>query len=190
MDNIDTTIKERFKELPKKLQDFILAPDFGEKIKSISASQPLDQVQSEAFENEIMLVLLRIEDINSFTANVHHNVQITRERAEKLSRATMQKIFMPVTEMLKIQGVPSQNVSEDNFVQNKDIDEKKQEKSGSSSGIPQHSKPKDIDIFHKKLTQQVHIPKEEERINLEEKEVQEKPKQDTPLTDPYREPID
>ena len=35
---------------------------------------------------------------------------------------------LTIAEMLKIQGIPSQNVSEDNFIQNKDIDEKKQEK--------------------------------------------------------------
>ena len=119
MDNVDETIKEQFKQLPKKLQDFIRAPNFRKKIKSILEGQPLDQVQCDAFENEVMLVLLRLEDINSFTVNVHHNVQISRERAEKLSRASMQKIFMPITEMLKYQGVLPQNLAEDDMAQDK-----------------------------------------------------------------------
>lgn len=190
MDNVDETIKEQFKQLPKKLQDFIRAPNFRKKIKSILEGQPLDQVQCDAFENEVMLVLLRLEDINSFTVNVHHNVQISRERAEKLSRASTQKIFMPVTEMLKYQRALPQNLDEDDTAQDKGGNVKKQKSDYASPDTPQHSNLLEKDMFHKKLIQHVHTRSEEKKINLEEKEIREKPQQTTPPTDPYREPIE
>jgi len=190
MDTIHDTINEQFKQLPKKLQDYIHASDFRNKIKNILEGQPLETAQYDAFENEVMLVLMRLEDTNSFTSNVRHNVQISRERAEKLSRVTMQKIFIPVAEMFKYQGTSFQNESPNSADQVKSKNVGQEKNDHVSADTAQNLKPKDIDMFHKKLTQQVHIPNEKEEINLEEKEVEKKPKQDAPAVDPYREPIE
>ena len=194
-ENTKKLIQEQFKTLPDGVKKVISSINVEGVLNTLTEGHPLEIHQRIAIENEIMLVLLRLEDFSSFTTNIRHGAQISRERAERITKSINREIFIPNQAVLNIKTLQKEihrpvSSSQTITANHKDEITEKQESNNILQDKPQDSKPKDIDIFHKKLTQQVHIPKEEERINLEEKEVQEKPKQDTPPTDPYREPID
>jgi len=194
-ENTKKIIKEQFKILPDSLKKVIESGGIERILTTLTESQPLQDHQRIAIENEIMLVLLGFEEFSIFATNIKHSAQISRERAERITKLIYREIIIPNQAALnrkKLQKEihrPTSPIETVNTDHKDDIMEK-QESGHTSPDAPQKSSPPEKDMFHKKLTQQVHIPKEEENINLEEKEAKEKPKQDTPPTDPYREPIE
>ena len=194
-ENTKKIIKEQFRTLPDNVKKVITSIKVEVILNTLTEGHPLQEHQRIAIENEIMLVLLGLEDFSSFTTNITHGAQISRERAERITKLINREIFIPNQSILNIKTLQKEfhkPVSSREIINtdHKDAPTEIRKNNYISQGVPQHSGPKNIDMFHKKLTQQVHIGNEKEKINLKEEEEKEKPKQDTPLIDPYREPID
>ena len=181
--NTKQLIQSQFKSLPSDVQESILSLDLGKSLKAITEMQPLEENQLTAIENEVMLIFLGFDDVVSLTTNIKYSAEISRERAEKIARAIQQKIFIPHAAVLE-------KVLRLNSNSSQEMKKTTEQRVDRLQSIPEVKETHKKDMFHKKLTQQVHIPKEEEKINLEEKEAKEKPKKDAPSIDPYREPID
>jgi len=93
-------LQTRFQELPPAVREKILAIDLSSELTRIVETTLLQKEQLIAIENEILFVFLGFDDVTSLTTNIAHSADITRERAEKYSRAIQQQIFLPNAEII------------------------------------------------------------------------------------------
>jgi|GEM_PF-4250839 len=109
---MDDIIKQQYREIPDILRQYINSAAFDTNIEEILKEHPLQQVQIDAYGVEVMLVLLQLESVESFTANIKHNMEIALRRAEDISKKTKQLIFLPIQEHL-IQRVHAEETTGD-----------------------------------------------------------------------------
>lgn len=93
-------LQTRFQELPPAIQEKILAIDLSSELSRIVETTLLQKEQLIALENEILFVFLGFDDVANLTTNIAHSTDITRERAEKFSRAIKQQILLPNAEIV------------------------------------------------------------------------------------------
>ena len=114
---MDEIVKKQFTVIPDVLKQHIASSALDENIEEILKDHPLQNVQKDAFGLEVMLVLLQLESIESFTINIKQSMEIAMKRAEEISQKTKQLIFLPIQEYLieksTIEGGASDGVVSD-----------------------------------------------------------------------------
>jgi len=100
MKETDTLVQNQYQNLPKRLQEYVLADTTRSQIRELLKDQPLQKVQIDTFGVEVMLVLLQLQSIGGFAMNIKHNMQISMQRADEIARNTKRAIFLPVQDYL------------------------------------------------------------------------------------------
>lgn len=110
-------IKERFKKLPKDIQEAITSSGLSEKFKTMINKHGLRIDQGLALENETMFVMLGFESPDDFVDNVRYEVKVPRDEAKIIAEEINRIIFLPIKSSLK--NIRSENV----LVENKSVDD-------------------------------------------------------------------
>lgn len=98
---LDKKIKERFKQLPKVLQDAITSADIQKHLRSLAETQKLHVDQWGALENEVMLTLLGFQKPSELANNLQKGIDVTEDVANALALDISQIVFEPIREELE-----------------------------------------------------------------------------------------
>ena len=172
--DIQSMIRERFSDLPPKLQEAITSTDVTSKLRELTQKHRLHIDQGQKLENETYMVLLGIEDAEKYEGNLQRELKIPHKEAKKVAQDVAKEIFLSIREALKETAEPSQEP-----VRKTETYEQRvaRETDSVTSSI---NTPSSVEEKMDKLPD----VKEEQKKEVHAKE--------TPryTTDPYREPIE
>jgi hypothetical protein len=98
---LDTKLQERFKQLPKVVQDAITSADVEKRMRTLADTQKLHLDQWEALENEVMLALLGFQPVEDLEKNIKSEVNVSDEVASTLASEVSKIVFEPIREELE-----------------------------------------------------------------------------------------
>jgi hypothetical protein len=101
--DFDAKIQERFKQLPKVVQDAITSADVEQRMRSLADTQKLHLDQWEALENEVMLALLGFQPVEDLEKNIKSEVGVPDELAKTLTEGVSKMVFEPIRHELERQ---------------------------------------------------------------------------------------
>lgn len=99
--DLQRKLQERFKELPKVVQDAITSADVEKHLRALSDTHKLHLDQWEKLENEVTLTLLGFEPIDNLEQNIQKEVGLPAETARTLAEAINQGVFEPIRKELE-----------------------------------------------------------------------------------------
>src|SRR3984957_7396373 len=99
----DTKLQERFKQLPKVIQDAITSADVQQRMRSLADTQKLHLDQWESLENEVMLALLGFQPIEDLQKNIKSELGVPDEIARTLTEEISKIVFEPIRQELERQ---------------------------------------------------------------------------------------
>jgi len=99
-DKLKQTIQEEIAKLPKETQDAINAFDWINISAEIGKKYLLSEDEINDFQVETLLVLIGLEDGSSYSRNIENEVGTSKDEAEKISEEVLQKIFIPINDIL------------------------------------------------------------------------------------------
>ena len=94
--NVDQQLAERFKQLPKVVQDAITSADVEKRMRSLADTQKLHIDQWEALENEVMLTLLGFQPVEDLEKNIKSEVGVDDVTAKSLAEEISKIVFEPI----------------------------------------------------------------------------------------------
>ena len=92
---LSNTLLKTFLELPQELRDLLVSKNFADTLSVITEGHPLQEHQTIAVENEVVLIMLGLESPKGLVTNIRHRAQISRDRAEKIVKTVNEKILFP-----------------------------------------------------------------------------------------------
>jgi len=99
--DVDKELKERFKQLPKVIQDAILSADVEKRLRALADSKQLHLDQWGSLENEVQLTLMGFQEPEDLAKNIEANVGVTAEMASQLAQEINTAVFLPIREELE-----------------------------------------------------------------------------------------
>ncbi|HVM73672.1 MAG TPA: hypothetical protein VMU13_02210 [Candidatus Paceibacterota bacterium] len=98
---LNAKLAERFKALPKPVQDAINSADVEEHLRSLATTHKLHLDQWQLLENEVMLTLLGFQNPAELQQSIKDDVGVTDEVATALAADISQVVFEPIREELE-----------------------------------------------------------------------------------------
>ena len=98
---LNNTLQKTFLELPQELRDLLVSKNFADTLSVITEGHPLQEHQTIAAENEVVLIMLGLESPRGLVTNIRHRAQISRDRAEKIVKTVNEKILIPHKEIFE-----------------------------------------------------------------------------------------
>jgi len=99
--DIQTTLKERFAQLPKVVQNAITSADVRKRMRELADTHKLHLDQWETLENEVMMTLFGVLPIDELRANIQKEVGVPEEIAKELTENISKIVFEPIREELE-----------------------------------------------------------------------------------------
>ncbi len=99
--NVDDAIKERFKQLPKVVQDAITSANVQKQLQELASGHKLHVDQWSKLENEVMLTLLGFSQTTEMAANLQNEVGVSAEEATGLANDINKIVFEPIRQELE-----------------------------------------------------------------------------------------
>jgi hypothetical protein len=96
-------IQERFKQLPKVVQDAINSSDVEKHMRELADKQKLHVDQWQTLENEVMLALLGFKQAEELEKNLLKEVGVSAEVAHELAININNIVFEPIRQELERQ---------------------------------------------------------------------------------------
>lgn len=96
-------LQERFKELPKVVQDAITSAEIEKHLRDLADTRKLHLDQWQKLENEVMLTLLGFEQPEDLEKNIAKNIGISAEDSRILAAEVSTTIFEPIRQELERQ---------------------------------------------------------------------------------------
>lgn len=94
-------IKEEVTKLPKEVREAINAFDWAKIAEEIGKKYLLNESEINDFQVETLLVLVGLEDGDSYALNIEDNVGTSKDEAVKIADEALEKIFNPISNMLE-----------------------------------------------------------------------------------------
>lgn len=101
MNYSEQILNERFDNLPKDIQEAIIATPWKEKLGQISKKHNLHIDQAGRLSEETILVMFGLEHPNDLIGNIAKHVEVSQEKAETIANDLNQEIFLKIRESLK-----------------------------------------------------------------------------------------
>lgn len=92
--------KEEIAKLPKINQEAINSVDWGRITEEIGKKSLLGEFEINDFQIETLLVLVGLENLDMYTANVE-NIGMSRSGAENMAKETFEKVFTPIANKME-----------------------------------------------------------------------------------------
>lgn len=99
--DIQTTLKERFAELPKVVQNAITSADVRKRMRELADTHKLHLDQWETLENEVMMTLFGVLPVDELQTNIQKQVGVSKEMAKELTENISKIVFEPIREELE-----------------------------------------------------------------------------------------
>lgn len=96
-------IKERFKLLPKVVQQAIVSADVDKQLRALADTHKLHLDQWRSLQNQVMLTLLAIENSEDLQKNLQAEVGVPEEVANALAADISTIVFEPIRQELERQ---------------------------------------------------------------------------------------
>lgn len=93
---LDDAMNERFKKLPKVVQDAITSAEVEKHLRELANAHKLHLDQWTALENEVMLALLGFEPATNLAANIKSEVGVDEAAAAALAADISKIVFEPI----------------------------------------------------------------------------------------------
>jgi hypothetical protein len=100
-EELDGALKERFRQLPKAIQNAITSADVQKELQALSDTHKLHVDQWQLLENTVMLTLLGFQPIDELAKNLKNDLTIPTEKSEELAEAISKIVFEPIREQLE-----------------------------------------------------------------------------------------
>lgn len=190
-------IAEQMKKLPKDVVQAIISVDYKTKLQEITKRQRLLIDQAGKLEMETTLVMIGLEPLADFVANIEREMGLNTIRAKEVAMDVSENIFKPIRESLQKMNEEMGNedeVNETDLNRDQILDEIENPVPNNPTKITPTTeveiRPKqEINIYENKMTgvtvtpQQVVTAKPESKLP----EVTKRPYNSS--NDPYREPL-
>jgi len=99
--DIEKIITEQMKKLPEDVVAAIISVDYKNKLQDVVKRQKLLIDQIGKLEMETTLVMLGLEPVADFTANLQRELNVTLLRAKEIALDISENIFKPIKDSLK-----------------------------------------------------------------------------------------
>src|SRR3989344_7652693 len=93
---LDKKLQERFKQLPKVVQDAITSADVEKHLRSLAEVRKLHLDQWSSLENEVMLTLLGFQRTEDLAQNIKQHVELDETTATALAADISKIVFEPI----------------------------------------------------------------------------------------------
>lgn len=100
-EKLKATIKEEIAKLPNERQEAINAFDWANIAEQLGKKYSLTENQINNLQVETLLVLVSIENGDSFEQNIESEVGISKSEAKKIADEVFEKIFEPIQNRLE-----------------------------------------------------------------------------------------
>ena len=94
-------IKEELVKLPKDSQDAINSLDWASIAEEIGKKSLLTESEINNLQTETFLVLIGLEDLDSYTLNIENEIGTSKNEAGKIASEAMEKIFTPISNLME-----------------------------------------------------------------------------------------
>lgn len=94
-EDIIKKLSERLNELPKMLQEAVLAPELAQKIQKIGSANGLSEQKIQGVEDEIVFVLLVYREYPDFPSRILALLENQVEIARNVTNAITEQVFTP-----------------------------------------------------------------------------------------------
>src|SRR3989344_5933033 len=106
-------IQERFKQLPKVIQDAVTSADVEKRLRILADTHQLHVDQWQLLENNVMLTLVGFQPMEELAENIRSDLGIREEAAERLAADVSKIVFEPIRqEMERELGHPDAKAKE------------------------------------------------------------------------------
>ena len=99
----DELIKDRFKELPRVVQEAIVSADVQKHLRELAETHKLHLDQWTALEDEVQMTLLGINDSSELMQNIRDKVHVPEDTAKALVQSISEVVFEPIRQELERQ---------------------------------------------------------------------------------------
>ena len=99
----DELIKERFKELPRVVQEAIVSADVQKHLRELAETHKLHLDQWTELEDQVQMTLLGINESDELAKNIKERVHVSDETAQALVQSISQIVFEPIRQELERQ---------------------------------------------------------------------------------------
>lgn len=93
---LNAQLAERFKTLPKVVQDAITSADVQKHLRELADTHKLHLDQWQSLENEVMLTLLGFQPTDKLQNNIASEVGVSNETAASLAQDISRIVFAPI----------------------------------------------------------------------------------------------
>jgi hypothetical protein len=102
-DAFQKQLAERFKQLPKVVQDAITSADIQKRLRELASAHQLHIDEWNTLENEVMLTVMGFERPESLEKNIQKEIGVSTEIAHALATGISQIVFEPIRQELERQ---------------------------------------------------------------------------------------
>lgn len=95
-EELNEQIRNRFKELPKVVQDAITSADVQKRLRALADTNKLHLDQWQVLENEVMLTLLGFQEPADLPKELKSDLEISDELANSLTAEISKIVFEPI----------------------------------------------------------------------------------------------
>ena len=120
-EKLQKIVKEEISKLPKENQQAINAFDWVKITEEIGKKYLLDESEINDFQVETLLILIGLEDPDSYARNIENEIGTSREKASEISEEVFQKIFIPINDLLVENIKKSEKIKDPKWDQNLDF---------------------------------------------------------------------
>lgn len=120
-EKLKQTIKEELQKLPKENQQAIDAFDWVKTVEDVGKKYLLSENEINNLQIETLLILIGVEDPDSYTRNIENEVGTSREEASKINEEILEKIFIPINGVLVENIKKSEKIKNSKWNQNLDF---------------------------------------------------------------------
>jgi len=96
-------LAERFKQLPKVVQNSITSADVQKRLRELASAHQLHIDEWDALENEVMLTIMGFERPENLEKNIQKETGTSSEVAHALAASISQIVFEPIRQELERQ---------------------------------------------------------------------------------------
>ncbi len=93
---LESAMQERFKQLPKVVQDAITSADVEQHLRTLADNHKLHLDQWATLENEVMLALLGFQPVTDLVKNIEKEVGVDSATAVALASDISTVVFTPI----------------------------------------------------------------------------------------------
>ncbi len=101
MENTKEEILEKYKKLPKDIQEVITSEEFGFEIQIIGKEVGITPTQALDVEDEVVKVLMGTSSPNELTRNIQAKIEVDQEKARAITERVNEEIFQKVISSLE-----------------------------------------------------------------------------------------